>query len=393
MACEFQRVPGFHCGRFAGPAADDDALLHDEATLAHQLGFPGRYVDSGPIGGRPAVAFADQATFHPLEYLSKLARAVNGHGSYVCERAEVGEVLQDPLAVIVNGETVGCQDVIIATHVPLAGSTALPSAFLFQTKLYPYSTYVLGADVGPDAPPPGLYSDMSDPYWYLRIHERQGRRYAILGGADHKTGQQSDTESCFAAVERMLRALLPGTRVERRWSGQVIETTDGLPYIGLTADHQYVATGYAGNGLTFGTLAGLIMHDLVLGIRNPWRELFDPHRKARSAAALATLLSENVDYPYYFIADRLRRHAGPGVESVQAGDGKVLTIGGRRVACHRTPAGALIKVSAVCTHLGCLVRWNDADCTWDCPCHGSRFTPEGLVLGGPAEAPLERISD
>jgi len=395
LRCRFRRVPGFLCAPFAagGAAPDQSKTLRDEASLAIGLGFDAQYVVRGPVTGRPAVSYADQAQFHPLKYLLGLAAAVDGDGSCVREMAEVGEVLQDPRAVIVNGETVACADVVIATHVPLTGSTGIVSATLFQAKLYPYSSYVIGASVDADAPPAGLYSDTSDPYYFLRVHEEDAGRYAIFGGQDHKTGQAGDTETRFAQLEGMLRQLVSSARLDRRWSGQVIETTDGLPYIGQTADHQFIATGYAGNGLTFGTMAGIMIRDAITGVDNPWRELFDPHRKATSMGALATLVGENVDYPYYFVADRLRGRAAHSIETVARGAGKVLTIGGRRVACHRTDTGTVVKVSAVCTHLGCLVRWNDAESTWDCPCHGSRFTPEGLVIGGPAESPLERIDD
>jgi len=390
IACGFQRVPGFLCAPFVD-ADDHRKDLQEQADLAAELGFAARYVDRGPITGRPAVSFADQALFHPLDYLTGLALAIDGGGSFVRDKANVGEVLQDPLVVTVNGETVECSDVIIATHMPIMGSASLIDATLFQTKLYAYSTYVLGARLGDDAPPPGLYSDTSNPYYYLRIHEQRDGRYAIFGGQDHKTGKEADTESHFGRVEQTLRALLPSAQIERRWSGQVVETADGLPYIGQTADHQYAATGYAGNGLTFGTLAGIMMRDAVMGVRNPWRELFDPNRKATSLGAFAHFVAENVDYPYHFIADRLRNRDQGDTEDVAPGEGKVLTIGGQRVACHRTAEGTLIKVSAVCTHMGCLVRWNGAESTWDCPCHGSRFTADGLVLGGPAEAPLEKV--
>jgi glycine/D-amino acid oxidase-like deaminating enzyme/nitrite reductase/ring-hydroxylating ferredoxin subunit len=395
MTCGFRRVPGFLCAPFA---RDEDldadvTALKDDAQLAKELDFAARYVDSGPVTGRPAIAFSDQALFHPLEYLTGLALAVDGGGSHVFEMTEVGQVLQDPLAVVVNGENVACDDVIIATHVPIVGSTSLVSATLFQTKLYPYSTYVLGARVGDDAPAAGLYSDTTEPYFYLRIHEDRHGRYAIFGGEDHKTGQEADTESPFTRLEQQFRTLLPSARIERRWSGQVIETDDGLPFIGQTADHQYVATGYGGNGLTFGTLAGLMMRDAVLGRPNPWRELLDPHRKASSLGAIVNIIKQGVDYPVHYISDRIGGDANDGVESVPRGGGKVLTLDGQRVACHRTGTGKVIKVSAVCTHMGCLVRWNNAEATWDCPCHGSRFTAEGLVIGGPAESPLEKVDD
>lgn len=391
--CGFRRVPGFLCSAFKRSSAehDESKQLSDEAALAAELGFAARFIAMGPVTGRPAVAYADQALVHPLDYLSGLALAIDGGGSYVRESAEVGEVIQDPLAVIVDGKTIACGDVIIATHVPLTGSTGIVSATLFQTKLYPYSSYVLGAHIGSDGPLPGLYNDSSDPYHFLRVHEERAGRYAIFGGEDHKTGQETNTEARFEQLERTLRTLIPSARIERRWSGQVIQTDDGLPFVGQTGEHQYVATGYWGNGLTFGTLSGMMLRDAVSGEKNPLRELFDPHRKASSLGALATFVSENVDYPYYFVKDRLRGDAKDGVESVARGEGKILKLDGKRVAVHRTSTGTLIKVSAVCTHMGCLVRWNNAEATWDCPCHGSRFTPEGLVLGGPAESPLEEV--
>jgi Rieske Fe-S protein len=183
---------------------------------------------------------------------------------------------------------------------------------------------------------------------------------------------------------------MPQARVERRWSGQVIETSDGLPFIGQTAERQFAATGYAGNGLTFGTLAGLMGHDFVLGKENPWQKLFDPNRK-KLLNGLTTVIAENVDYPLHFVLDRLRRDRSATVDDVPRGGGCIVNIDGKLAAVHRTEDGDVVAVSAVCTHLGCLIRWNHAEQTWDCPCHGSRFTPEGLVLGGPAEEPLEPV--
>ena len=389
IACGFQRVPGFLCAPFFD--GGDASALREQSGLAAELGFAARYLEHGPVTGRPAIAFADQAIFHPIDYITGLALGVDGDGSFVRDMSEVGGIIQDPLAVIVNGENIVCDDVIIATHVPIMGSASLIDATLFQTKLYPYSTYVMGARVGDDAPAPGLYSDTSDPYHYLRIHEDAAGRYAIFGGEDHKTGQEGDTESRFARLESAFKSLFPSARIERRWSGQVIETSDGLPFVGETADHQYAATGYAGNGLTFGTLAAMMLRDAIMGDTNPWRDLFDPHRKPTSLGAIAHVIAENVDYPYHYIADRLGNNDHGDAASVAPGEGKVLMIGGQRVAVHRTPEKKLIKVSAYCTHMGCLVRWNGAASTWDCPCHGSRFSPEGHVIGGPAEAPLEPL--
>lgn len=393
IPCRFRRVPGYLCAPFF-----DDAKLREEtdairadAELAARLGFPVSFTSSGPLTGKPALAIADQAIFHPLEYIAGLALAVDGDGSFVRERCEVGEVIEDPLAVVVDGNNIACTDLVIATHVPMVGIRNLVGATLFQTKLYPYSTYILGARLPAGSIALGLYDDTTDPYFYLRVHEDSEGLYAVFGGEDHKTGQATDTEKCYARLEEALHRLLPEARIERRWSGQIVETSDGLPFIGEVAEHQYVATGYAGNGLTFGTAAGMIIHDAITGRPNPWRELFDPGRKVSSPSALRTLIEENVDYPLHFIADRLRQNKSAGVENVPRGEGRVVVIGDQRVAVHRKDDGTVVKVSAVCTHMGCLVRWNKAERTWDCPCHGSRFTAEGLVLGGPAESPLEPL--
>lgn len=387
--CGFSRVPGYLYASIDG-ANDESAALRNEADAAASLGFAARFVDRGPILGKPAVSFADQAVFHPLRYLAGLADAVHGDGSLVCDGAEIGEMRDDPLSIDVNGRTVQCADLIIATHVPLTGVESTAGATLLQTKLYPYSTYVVGAKLprGQAGLPPGLYSDTSDPYYYLRVHDTDAERYAIFGGGDHKTGVASNTPERFAALERALHRILPAASVDHRWSGQVIETNDGLPFIGRSADHQFVATGYAGNGLTFGSLAGIMARDAVLGLNNPWQDLFKPTRK-QLVGGLGTVVRENAEYPVHLIMDRLREDRTATPASIERGDGKVLRLDGHHVACHRDDAGKLVMVDAVCTHLGCLVRWNPAERTWDCPCHGSRFAPDGSVIGGPAEEPLE----
>jgi len=386
--CGFQRVPGFICSSVRG-TADESEFMQKEADLAQALGFAAQYLARGPLTGKPAVAYADQALFHPLAYLAGLAAAVHGDGSMVIDESEVSEVGDQPLRVVVDGSTIECDDVIVATNVPITGIASLVSATLFQTKIYPYSSYVIAARIPPGSVQPGLYSDTSTPYYFLRVHDANGYQVAIFGGEDHKTGTVDDTEAHYQMLETTLHQLLPAAEIERRWSGQVVETADGLPYIGYTAEHQFAGTGYSGNGLTFGTLAGIMAHDAILKQTNPLQGLLAPERK--KAGALGTYLSENVDFPIHLIVDRLRHRWKSDVENIAPGDGKVLTIEGKRVACHCTEDGRVIKLSAVCTHLGCLVRWNQAESTWDCPCRGSRFTPEGNVIGGPAETPLERI--
>jgi Rieske Fe-S protein len=235
-----------------------------------------------------------------------------------------------------------------------------------------------------------MWWDTSDPYYFIRTEPHRDFDVVIFGGEDHKTGQEGDTLACYRRLQERLTTILPRVEVTHRWSGQVIATPDGLPYIGSIADHQYASTGYVGNGLTFGTLAGIIISDAVLGRSNPWTELFDPGRKALTRG-LWDYIKENVDYPYYMIRDRF---AGPDAQSTRAvkrGQGKIIERNGAKAAAYRDQAGAVTLRSAICTHMGCAVDWNTAERTWDCPCHGSRFKPTGEVISGPAETPLSTV--
>jgi Rieske Fe-S protein len=235
-----------------------------------------------------------------------------------------------------------------------------------------------------------MFWDTSEPYYYLRIQPHGEGDYAIFGGKDHKTGQEINLDERYRRLEELLLSVLPGAELADRWSGQVIEAHDGLPYIGETAEHQFVATGFAGNGMTFGTLAAMMARDAVAGRKNPWSELFRPDRKKIFGGAW-DYIKENIDYPYYMAKDRLRGAEGNSLDDVGAGEAKILRLDGDWVAAHRDRHGEAHACSAVCTHMGCIVHWNSAEATWDCPCHGSRFTPDGELLAGPAESPLATV--
>jgi Rieske Fe-S protein len=222
------------------------------------------------------------------------------------------------------------------------------------------------------------------------VDRRAGGDYAILGGADHKTGQEEDTEKPFATLEGALHTIWPEAAIDRRWSGQVIESVDGLPYIGETGERQFVATGFGGNGMTFGTLAAIMARDRVLGLPNPWENLFSVERKEFSS--LWNYVKENKDYPYYLAKGRFAGTAGDTLDAVGCGEGKILRLHGQKVATYRDEQGAVTTLSPVCTHLGCTVAWNSAEKTWDCPCHGSRFTAKGEVIAGPAVKPLRNVN-
>jgi glycine/D-amino acid oxidase-like deaminating enzyme/nitrite reductase/ring-hydroxylating ferredoxin subunit len=383
----FEWVDGYLHAPLGNDASDQPEHLKGDAELADELGFDAEYLESVPLLGRPGVRFADQVRIHPRQYLAGVAKALVALGGRIYEHSAADEFCDNPRAVKANGHRVTCEDVVIATHNPLVGFGGTASATLFQTKLALYTSYVIAGHVARGVVPDALWWDTADPYQFLRVEPHRDHDLVIFGGEDHKTGQQEDTEACYRRLEGHLRKIVPTVELTHRWSGQVIETPDGLPYIGQSADHQYSATGYAGNGLTFGTLAGIMISDAVVGRSNPWSELFDPGRKALTRG-LWDYVQENVDYPYYLIRDRFAGAEAKSLRAVGRGQGKVIERRGAKVAAYRDTAGTVTLRSAICTHMGCTVGWNTAERTWDCPCHGSRFKPTGEAISGPAEASL-----
>jgi glycine/D-amino acid oxidase-like deaminating enzyme/nitrite reductase/ring-hydroxylating ferredoxin subunit len=385
IACEFRRVAGYLHAPPGSRASPDS--FRAEAKLATELGFPATFIDEAPLFGTPAIRFDGVAKFHPRRYLRSLLAAIPGEGSHVFEGTEAAEITARPLAVKAAGHTVSCGHVVIATHVPLMGKTNLASAILLQSKLALYTSYAVGARIPRGLAPEALFWDTADPYHYLRVDAHDDHDYAIFGGGDHKTGQAARTPDRFHEVEQALHRAIPEAHVECHWSGQIVETSDGLPFVGETSERQLVATGFAGNGMTFGTASAMIIRDTVLGKKGPWAEVLKVGRTTLKGGAWA-YLKENLDYPYYLVRDRLRKADGDAVIDVLPGEAKILKLDGKRVAAYRDEEGRLEAVSAVCTHMGCIVHWNEAERTWDCPCHGSRFKPNGEVIAGPAEDPL-----
>jgi glycine/D-amino acid oxidase-like deaminating enzyme/nitrite reductase/ring-hydroxylating ferredoxin subunit len=388
IACDFQVVPGYlHEPVSVGRDAHGSVPFRDEAALAKELGFDAAYLESVPFVETPGIRFEAQALFHPRKYLAGLLRAIPGDGSHVFEDTIVDDIGGDPLRVQAGAHTVQCDHVVIATHSPLMGKANPVVATLLQTKLALYTSYAIGGRVPAGRLPAGSFWDTADPYHYLRVDRQRGMDYVIFGGEDHKTGQVADTAGCFASLEATLHDLVPDIDLTHWWSGQVIETNDGLPYIGETAPRQFVATGFGGNGMTFGTLAGMMARDSALGRSNPWLDLFDVNR-TKLRGGTWDYLTENKDYLYHLVRDRLSAPEGRSLDDLKPAEGKLLELDGQRIAAYRDQRGVVTLRSAVCTHMGCLVAWNTAERTWDCPCHGSRFTPEGDVISGPAERPL-----
>jgi glycine/D-amino acid oxidase-like deaminating enzyme/nitrite reductase/ring-hydroxylating ferredoxin subunit len=390
IACEFAWVPGHLHAPQQNASEKERQALQEDAKLAQELGFDAAFMEKVPFMGTPGVRFANQAKFHPRKYIAGLLAALQRDGAHLFEETDGSEIHDEPLSVKSHGHTITCRHVILATHVPLQGTRGTVSAALLQTKLAPYTTYVAGGRIPSGVVPEASFWDTNDPYDYLRIDRHEGYDYAILGGADHKTGQSDEPERHFARMEARLRELVPTVKLDHRWSGQVVETNDGLPFIGEVAERQFVATGYSGNGMTFGTLAGMMAADYVAGRKNPWTDLFDPSRKKVLGGAW-DYLRENKDYPYYFLKDRFTAPDENAPEAVKRGEGKIVQQDGEKVAAYRDEQGQLTVRSAICPHMGCIVHWNGAEKTWDCPCHGSRFEATGDVIAGPAESGLAAV--
>jgi len=386
-ACDFKWTPGFLHAPLDGRDIKERKSLEADAQFALDFGFNAKFIPRIPWANRCGVRFENQAKFHPLKYLAPLLAAIPGNGSHVFENTEAHEVEDDPLVVHAGKFKIRCQYLMIATHTPLLGKTGLFKGTLFQSKLALYTSYVLGAQLPHGLLPEALFWDTSDPYYYLRVDAGRKNDYVIFGGEDSKTGQENDSSLKYAKLETKLKKMFPPAKIQNRWMGQVIETNDGLPFIGESAGKQFIATGFCGNGFTMGTLSAVMAVDRYLGRKNHWFDLFNVNRK-KFHGGTWNYIKENLDFPYYLLRDRLARAAGDSLTDLKPGDGKILKLRGKKVAAYRDAKGKVTLRSPVCTHLGCIVRWNNADQTWDCPCHGSRFLTDGKVFSGPAEAEL-----
>jgi glycine/D-amino acid oxidase-like deaminating enzyme/nitrite reductase/ring-hydroxylating ferredoxin subunit len=390
IECDFRWVDGYRHVPFDAPAdvrTRDLEALQAEAELARELGFDVEMVSSTPLASAAGWRIDGQALFHPRKYLKGLLARLRLQSAVVCAKGDVS-FDDDPEWLKCGGHVIRAPYVVLATHTPLSGRQGAAAAGFLQSKLAFYTTYALAARAEGPASANASYWDTSDPYRYIRAEKDGDGVTFIVGGEDHKTGQQPDTRVPFAALERWFGELVPDATITHRWSGQVVETPDGLPLIGETANRQFVATGFGGNGMTFGTLAAMMIRDGITGVKNPWRALFDVHRSAIARGPL-DYLRENADYPYYLVRDRFAGAETRSLRSVGRGEGRLVDVNGDVVAASRDDQGRLTLLSPTCTHLGCRVHWNTAEGTWDCPCHGSRFTATGEVLAGPAERPLE----
>jgi glycine/D-amino acid oxidase-like deaminating enzyme len=390
IACEFERLDGylFSC------AEDPHAALDPELDAARRAGVDVYKEDKVPITANvfgPALRFPRQAQFHPLHYLAGLARALEKkRGAIYCGTRALDIVERDDHVVVTTPT-----GRITADHVVVATNTPFNERFAMHTKQHAYQTYVVAALVKKGRMRRLLIWDDQDPYHYVRFAEAYDDEHDLLivGGADHKTGQEPHPERHYHDIERWMRETFPEVgAIAYRWSGQVMEPLDGVAYLGRNpgSKHVYVITGDSGNGMTHATIGAMIVSDFILGKPNPWASTYDPSRKPYKEVAHFLKEQANVAKQY---ADWVSPGEGIDVSELAPGDGALVRSGLKKVAVYRDELGALHCHSAKCTHLGCVVQWNSTEKTWDCPCHGSRFSAYGSVLHGPAVSGLAPISD
>jgi glycine/D-amino acid oxidase-like deaminating enzyme/nitrite reductase/ring-hydroxylating ferredoxin subunit len=384
--CDFSRQSAYSY------AETNDQLdqIKAEVEAALKLGLPASFVQETtlpfPITG--AIKFDHQAQFHVRKYLLHLAKQIAGDGSYVFEHTRVETVEEGaPCQVITKQGVIHASDVIVTTNLPILNQG------LFFAKAYAKRSYIIGAKIDPARAPQGMFIGVGQGYHSIRTTPHQGGLLLMIGGEGHKVGAVTNTEENYQKLETFARERFGINAIDYRWSTQDYVSFDKIPYIGkLTpfSEHVFVATGFSLWGMSNGTLSGMILADAILGIENPWADLYDATRATPFLKPES--LKENVSVGIHWIGDRLKGLQS-STQQLAAGEAKVLTVDGKKVAAYRDEDGQIHTVSAVCTHLGCIVNWNSAERSWDCPCHGARFNCDGKVLHAPAIQDLESYSE
>jgi glycine/D-amino acid oxidase-like deaminating enzyme/nitrite reductase/ring-hydroxylating ferredoxin subunit len=383
--CDLERITHFVFAEYA----DERAKLESEAEAATRAGLPVELVHEPetPFPAIAALALAGQLQFHPRKYLLGLARAVVHAGGVIYQDARVEAVERGvPRRISLPGGTVSAHDVVLATHVPfgLKGS--------FFARLEAHAAYAVGMPVA-EGVVEGAWINVGMPTRSIRTTPLAGDgRLLVVVGEGHVVGRDEDPRAHYDALADYVDLHITDEDVAYRWSTQDQYAVDGLPYIGRVGgkdDGVYVGTGFAGWGLSNGTLAAMLITDAIVGRENEWSRIYSAERHSVLKTP-AALVKQNFEVAKELIGGKLLSR-GESVADVQAGSGEVLDLGGERAAVHRAEDGRLTAVSAICTHMGCDVTWNSAESTWDCPCHGSRFTIAGDVLEGPATRPLEPL--
>lgn len=365
--------------------------LNDEFAAYDKLGIENAaYVETlpFPLPVKAAVVMKNQAQFHPLRYLLHLVDSFHKAGGQIYENTTADEIVQENPAKVVtrDGRSVTGKQVIVSSHFPFND----PTGFYFA-RMYASRSYALAVKTERDFPG-GMYLSAEDPTRSLRSVSVGGEDYVIVGGEGHKTGQGICTMKHYENLRQFGEEVFGIRHIAYRWSTQDLITLDKVPYIGPASSlhpHIYVATGYRKWGMTNGTAAALLLKDLIIGKDNPYRELFTPSR-FQADPSIKNFIVQNADVAAHLVSGKLEI-VRKKPEDLQNDEGAAVTVNGRRVGAYKGQDGQLHIVDATCTHMGCELEWNSGERTWDCPCHGSRFSYQGEVVEGPAKKPLARI--
>ncbi|GGG13502.1 FAD-dependent oxidoreductase [Paenibacillus abyssi] len=366
--------------------------ITNEYKAYETLGIPGAYVDRTPLPfqTKAAVVMKGQARFNPVAYLFHLVLQIIKREGRIYEHTTAVDITKNQrFSVITNGGyVITCSRVVMGSHFPF-----YEGGGLYFTRMHTERSYVLGVKTN-KAFPGGMYLSADEPKRSLRATSIDGENMLLIGGESHKTGQGICTIKHYEALKRFGEEHFGLKEIRYRWSAQDLITLDKLPYIGQSTSgtpNIYIATGYKKWGMTTGTAAALLLEKLITGADSPYQELFNPSRKFHADPGLKTFIVQNANVAKHYITGKLgMTYKKP--EELKDDEGAVVKVNGKRAGAYRDQQGQLHIVDTTCTHMGCEVEWNDGERTWDCPCHGSRFSFDGEVLEGPAAKPLKNIT-
>jgi glycine/D-amino acid oxidase-like deaminating enzyme/nitrite reductase/ring-hydroxylating ferredoxin subunit len=380
--CGFRRCPmyWYATSESAAGSVDEERRAALEAGLLAvriEDGLPRRLLKAqGPV-----LVIDNQAQFHPLVYVCELARAAVSKGCRIYEHTPALAIDRNTNVVDTETGKVRAREIVLATHTPCG-------FHLVQAEMVPSREYGIAVACTAGSIPPGIFWGKGDERLSVRSFDTPEGAYLICVGEQHKTGQH-DAGAAIDALETLARWHFDVQTVAFRWSAQNYRSADGLPYIGRDASGAYIATGFATDGLVYGTLAASIIADQILGRENRWSDLYKASRFAPLKGAKG-MIEETVNVAKAVVKDYLTPQQSEQLSTLAPGRGSIVEFDKETLAAYRDQDGALFVVSPTCTHLKCKVRWNDMETSWDCPCHGSRFAPDGVVIEGPALAPLQR---
>jgi len=386
--CDFRRLDGYLVPTDEGPISD----LREEYDACRQIGVEVDWADHAPIEnldtGR-CLRFANQGRFHPTKYLAGLARAIRSHGGRLYADTAYVDHVEDKGAVIIEtdgGRRLSAKAAVFATNSPVNTTVAI------HTKQIPDRTYVIAGRVPKGSVADILLWDTYEAYHYARIQELDDSHdLLIVGGEDHRSGTVDDMDQRFARIAEWTRKRFPAFgKAEYSWSGQVLEPMDFMPYSGPApgSDKVYIHTGDSGQGITNGVAGSLTIAPLILGEDSRFADVLDPKRKSFTSTVSVQEFARGVGGAVADLAEYVTPGEINSADELKPGEGGILREGIHKIALYRNENGELVRRSAVCTHVGCIVHWNSFERCWDCPCHGSQFAPDGAVLNGPAVKPL-----